>query len=445
MASTLDMVSCSSSDGRGAATLPLNPFLTLNYHFGMLLGVDDFETLDAYHRAKMWLHNAWLHREGVVWGFGVEADLPRGEIRVRPGLTLDGAGHELHLEAEACVNVGSWFDAHRNDPGFEIEEVREGEIVDGRRFRAHVLLRFRPCLTRQVPALLEPCEGSGQDTAFSRVFETVELLLVPNLAPERSTPYHRLRLLFGIDEPATGEEGDPLPADADVIAARDSIAALPEPGRAAAWTAAFRRFAALDGIDLRPATASDGGTTLLFPSRDDAGVVLANLTEIVLDRRQDAWVLVTAEVDPTVRPSHVATTTIQELLAGPFAAVPDEAEQGPRLNPESVEVDAQEIRITADASLHAASVTADAVSVTSFSDAGWEDSAISGVAYDAAARRITVSLADPLEDSLVRIIVQGTGPRPVMGANHVPLAGATGGPQATRHDGRDFVFMHRRS
>src|SRR5919204_3074713 len=121
--------------------LPANPFTALSFHFGMLLGVDDFETEQGYHLGKDRLHNAWLHRDGVVWGFGVETSLERGEIRVHPGLALDAAGRELHLDTLACVDVGKWYDAHRNDPGFSSEAVGEGGV----RFDAHVVARFRAC------------------------------------------------------------------------------------------------------------------------------------------------------------------------------------------------------------------------------------------------------------------------------------------------------------
>ena len=56
--------------------LPASPFTALQYHFGMLLGVDDLETAQAYPRGKIRLHNAWLHREGVVWGFNVVVQQP---------------------------------------------------------------------------------------------------------------------------------------------------------------------------------------------------------------------------------------------------------------------------------------------------------------------------------------------------------------------------------
>ena len=61
MADTPDTTSCTAVAEDGA----LNPFYSLNYHFGMLLGVDDFATEQAHHAGKMRLHNAWLHRSGA--------------------------------------------------------------------------------------------------------------------------------------------------------------------------------------------------------------------------------------------------------------------------------------------------------------------------------------------------------------------------------------------
>ena len=177
MANTPDVASGFVPVEEGDKLLPLSPFYSLSYHFGMLLGVDDFETEQAYHRAKMRLHNAWLHREGVVWGFDVRLDTARGETRVLKGLALDAAGHELHLEGDACVNVGQWFAAHRDDADFDPDKTETGV-----RFTAYVCVRFKACLTRQVPAMLEPCDNAaGNGTAYSRVFETVEILLRPAL------------------------------------------------------------------------------------------------------------------------------------------------------------------------------------------------------------------------------------------------------------------------
>src|SRR5205085_4091937 len=247
MANTPDVASGFVPVEEGDKLLPLSPFYSLSYHFGMLLGVDDFETEQAYHRAKMRLHNAWLHREGVVWGLDVQLDTARGEVRVLKGLALDAAGHELHLEGDACVNVGQWFAAHRDDADFDPDKTETGV-----RFTAYVCVRFKACLTRQVPAMLEPCDNAaGNGTAYSRVFETVEILLRPGGAPLKTRPYHHLRLLFGLED-AQDEHGVVTKGDQEVLDARAAVQALHADERPAALLRAFHRFAALDEIDLRP-------------------------------------------------------------------------------------------------------------------------------------------------------------------------------------------------
>src|SRR6266850_2703733 len=114
MATIVDKTACElAGQGQESGLLPASPFTTLQYHFGMLLGVDDLEAGQAYPRGKIRLHNAWLHREGVVWGFDVGLN-KRHELAVQPGLALDAAGHELHLDVTACVDLGKWYQKHKD-------------------------------------------------------------------------------------------------------------------------------------------------------------------------------------------------------------------------------------------------------------------------------------------------------------------------------------------
>ncbi len=441
MSNTLDLTTCVATDNGRGELLPLSPFTALRYHFGMLLGVDDFETEQAYHRAKMRLHNAWLHREGVVWGFGVKVDDARAEIRVTPGMALDAAGHELHLEAEACVNVGEWFDKHEKDPDFEVETAGEQK-----KFDAHVVIRFRACLTRQVPALMEPCDNAGTGTAYSRVFETLEILLLPGKAKPRVYPYHLLRLLFGLDGPKRkeGSTTDNTPEDQAVLDEVKRIQALPGAQQAAARLEAFHRFAALDEIDLQPARSEDGARTLFSPGRDDDPVLLANIAGLALTRQDGGWVLSGGTVETAVRPSHVATTTIQDLLCGTLLTAPETAEdRGPRVEPDSVMLlTSKAIMFRVNKELHDASVTPAAFSVTWFDpNKGWQKVNILNASYGGGETK-TVSLElKSAVNGRVRLIASGTGPTPLLGADLVPLAGVVGGPPGTPHDGRDFVYM----
>lgn len=318
---------CNGSTGTGAGVLlPASPFYAPRYHFGMLLGVDDFESEQAYHRGKGRLHNAWLHGEGVVWGFGVDLPdvegrpgVPRGEIRVHPGFALDAAGRELHLDCDACLSVAAWYAAHKDDPEVVAAVREEAGVL---RFDAHVVARFRACPARPVPSISEPCNGSGGDVAYSRTQETAELLLLPGAAPPRKVPYHRLRLLFALEMPWLQIDGSVAPGDQEVLDARAAVLALPPEDQPAAYLHAFRRFAAYDEMDLRPAALPDGGGTTLFPADDSCVVVLADVLRITVNHNakgEPEFEFQSATVDNTVRPSHVATSTIQELLNGPLA------------------------------------------------------------------------------------------------------------------------------
>ena len=431
---------------------PVDPFRSLLVHFGMLLGVDDFETIDSYHRGKMWLHSAWLHRSGAVWGLGASLSTEKDEIRVTPGLAIDGLGRELYLDRPACLNLGQWYEEHKDDP--EVEEaatiMEDGSVV----FDAHVVARFRGCLARQVPALTEPCDGSGAVTAYSRVIETAELLLKPGKAPDWRTPpgslpYHRLRLLFGLEDAIKDEDDNVVDSDRQVLDALDEIRALPIDERAAACLEAFRRFSALDEMELAPAAAEGGGAYYLFPERHDQALVpLADIREITLIPLENGWDASDGEVDNTIRPVLVPTATIQELLCGDCGcglSIPEDA-GGPRIDPDTVHMSDGRIAFKiAHSDLMAASVKAQGVSVTSFDDVeGWKEEEIESVDYDGDEKTVTVTLAaEPRK--LVRLIVKGTGKFPFLGTGSIPLAGATGGPPGGETDGNDFVHTILRS
>jgi hypothetical protein len=442
MADTPDISACAdTSAGRDDF---LSPFFALNYHFGMLLGVDDFATEQQYHHGKMRLHNAWLHRAGVVWGFGVRLDLAHGEIRVLPGLALDGAGHELHLDGDACVNVVEWYLKHKDDAGFPAEATETGVTFDAR-----VEIRFKSCLTRQVPAMSEPCEGAAGGTAYSRLFETVDIQLLPGKAaapPPR--PYHRLRVLFNLEDPV-------LPDDQPVVDARAAVQALSSSQQPAAYLRELRRFAALDEIDLEPATSGDDPMRMIFPDAGGTPMVLADITAITLDRsgENNALKLTGGTVDVTVRPSHIATATIQELLCGPlFSAVAEVAPfsdvaAGPRVVPESVQIGSEDVDFDLDQDLQAQSAVIDAFFVSTFTEAdGWTDLPFT-VTVTTGPPHVNLHLKKALEDDVlvVRVIAKGTGAQPLLGTNLAPLAGSAGGPPPPAHDGLDFVFTQVRS
>ena len=440
MATIVDKTACElAGQGQESGLLPVGPFTALQYHFGMLLGVDDLETAQAYPRGKIRLHNAWLHREGVVWGLPVSFNT-RGELVVDRGLALDAAGHELHLDHQACLDIGQWFAKHKDDADFTFTDD-----AGGKRFTVHVVAKFKACLTRPVPAIVEPCAGVENDTAYSRVFETIELLLRPGVSTPKNRGYHRLRVLFQVEADSA--------AYADVKTERLAIQALPVDQQPAAYLNALRKFAALDEIDLAPQAATATEPASIFPE-DPTEVVLADIADIrVQPTPAGDWALVAPAPAPvvTIRPSQIATATIQELLCGPLivGALAGGGGGGPApVSPTGPTITGavlspKSIRLTVSREIAKATLDPEAFSVTDFDDTdGWSDVDIKAVVTQADGT-IRIDLKEAPAGDFVRLIVRGTGPTPLLAANnHIPL-GAPGPGGAD--DGIDFVKMFERS
>ena len=397
---------CGTGDG---GTLPADPYTALRFHFGMLLGVDDFEVEQGFHHGKQRLHNAWLHRDGVVWGLGVAVD--SGEIRVDRGLALDGAGRELHLDDPACLSVAAWYAQHAEDVGAAGED---GTVE----FDAYVIARYATCPMRPVPALAEPCSGMTSETAYSRTYETVDIRLVPGAPPEPRAPgYHRLRVLFGVEPPT-------LPADQAAFDARN--VALGAADRPAAFLAALQEQAVLDTIDLEPAQLPDEPATR-YPGPEDEGVLLALVTGIRLDpggTDGTGWTLGAGTVSYDGRRSLLATQAIQELLAGPESPA-----GGVTFSDVELDTGAKTVTLTATAELDGDTVTPDQFAVTAL-DGGWKPQTVKKAVLDGAGTTVTLTLAALPAGKQIRVLALGTGPAPILGADQGALRG-----------GRDFVLM----
>ncbi len=442
--------------------LAIDPFTALKPHFGMLLGVADFQTIDAYHRGKQWMHNAWLHRKGVIWGFEVSLSFEQDEIRVSPGLAIDGMGRELHLKQSVCLNLPAWLKTHKDDPAL-IGNVEESG--DGFTLNAHIRIQFRACLARQVPALMEPCEGGGASSAYSRILETVEVELTPGIAPElgeagREQPFHGLRLLFNLED-AIEEEGEVIEFDKAILQTREDILNLDTVDQPKAYLDALRRIAAMETMKMRPATNEAGEETSRFPEGDDAFLVLANLSDL----RVEDGSFINGEADNSIRDAHIATSTIQELICGPLfgalasaeevgeVSAEDEASEfderdagGPRVDPDSIELNDSVLTIKHKGPpILAHSMTVGQSIMVSRYDTndGWTAVEVDKIKHGN--RTVELKFVSSPQGELLRLIIKGTGAYPVLAtrsdSSRVPFAGHVAGPPATEYEGQDFVHM----
>ncbi len=430
------------SHEQSASLLPNRPYTAMNYHYGMLLGVDDFVTDQAYHRGKIRLHNAWLHGAGTIWGLECTAHLDRSELRLDPGLALDGYGRELHNDTPKCVNIVKWFAKHKDDPEFS-----SSETVNKITFEAHIIIRHRSCLMRPVPALLDTCEGTSSSTAYSRIHETVEILLKSGSVP--TTPRrrnHLLRVLFGIDKPAEDKDGNILKLDREALDAREAILTAPFETRTAIAVEKFQKIAALDSIHESPAYDADDPEAYLFPEDAIAEVLLANIN-IQLKKEGDQWQLEKAEIDNLVRDTLLATASIQELIAGignTLYSSGSSIELGPRVKPESVKLNGTTLEFQVDKALNDNTVIPEVFTASQLVASGWQDISISSSQLTNQNKTVSVTLNDDPDGNVFRFVAIGTGSNPLMGENNLPLAGdiasSPNGVFGAMH-GRDFVWM----
>jgi hypothetical protein len=428
--------------------LPVNPFRALRVSFGMLLGEEDFRDLMGNPRGKQMVHNSWLHGSGVVWGYQVRPDGARC-LRVTPGLAIDGLGRELLLDTDHCVDLDRWLQERRAEgepvdrsegAGHSGQPQRPPGDCDERVLDTCLVAVFDTCQARPVPALADPCDLSRKHNECSRVVETIRLELRDQACPGPAPipgPYHRLRVLLGLDKVG----GDQDAAGRLAAELRQAVADEPVDRRVRALLRAFRELAALDVADLEPAKEDGDLCPSLFPiTEDDAAVVLAS---VKVTTRGDEVLT----VEPSLRPrrSLIATGTIQELACGLAPALvgagsePDAG--GPRVVRQSVHwPDANRLTFKVTSPLLEGSLRDHPVVVTSLSERGWVREDIERIGYDDPTRTVTLVLHDPPAYDHVRVIVRGTGPTPVTGADYVPLAGLEGGSPGTAADGHDAVL-----
>ncbi|HEU5387286.1 MAG TPA: hypothetical protein VFX25_18465 [Streptosporangiaceae bacterium] len=442
------------ADSPLAASLAADPYTALAVHYGMLLGVSDFQVLAGNPRGKLQLHQAWQHGKGVVWGYGVVVDSDAGQLRVRPGLAVDGLGREVASSADMCLDVHEWLADQMNSHGF---------TPDGGparySFSAQLVLTHAACLSRPVPSVSATCGPATDAVAYSRVIEIAHLDL---------RPYQRTE---GICARAAGTWRPPDDDRDQSFAAlralvRDGTlpAGLPYPP--AGWLAAFRAVAAGAAAGMGPPglVPLPSERTRLYPEDEPGEILLADLPDIVLAKADDGTWRLTAQPDLSVRRTHLPTWVIEELigelLAGRVGRAPAPDAGGPRVT--RIRRRDNQVRIEFDQDVVEGTVPR-ALEVRSFdrtaSEQGWSDplpveTTVTPVRPGTPSAPATVTFelpAPPTEDLSYRLVLRGTGPTPLLGivrradapnvGQPVPLAGRAGDPPGSAADGRDVAEM----
>jgi len=422
-----------------ATSLAADPFTALAVHYGMLLGVPDFQVISANPRGKLRLHQSWQHGRGVIWGYDVTVPADSSELQVGAGLAVDGVGREVALGSPYCVDVAQWLD----------EQVAAGTVVpveagDTKTFNAQLVLRFRGCLTRPVPAMSSACDGNGNgdDVAYSRVLETGELELRPYPNDADGDP----------DPPADDRDGT-FPDLRGLV--RDGVAGEAAPS-GESWLDAFRRVAASEVAALAPPALAGGAptSTRLFPVDEPGEILLADLPGLQIVTTANGPRLTAPTIDIAVRRTHVPTWIIEELLAellaGHAGAHPEPDAGGARVSSVTLAGTTVTIELTADI-VEGTLAPAFDVRMIDLADTtpAWSAPLAITPTFTAAVTTapttpatVTFDLPNaPTATASYRMRLRGSGPTPLVtsGARPVPLAGLVGGPAGRAADGRDVV------
>lgn len=414
---------------RCAASLPDNPQCAPNYHFGMLLGVEDFQAEQGFHVGRLRRHQRALHGAGVVAGYPVGFDAASFELRVGAGYAIDILGRDLLLDGDRCVNLALWWDKHQKDDAFD--DVAPGVT----KFDLDVVACYANCLDRPVPAIAEPCAGDASDIAYARICETVDLALVRHL-DEGSSPavgdYHLLRLWLGLEGPARDAKDKLLPDDQWLIDALAALQAMPAEQQQAQRRSLLRQVLARAVAATSPFAPDPGNDESM------ACLTLARLRGVKVTANTDkSWTVQLDAVDPGVRASLLPSHLLQDLLLADPPAAPPAA--GPLVAADGASLAGSNVTLVFDQKLASASVSAAAFAVSEFDAvAGWQLFTLGAPVYDEsdpAKPTVTLSLDHAPSGALLRIRVIGSGSSPLLGSTFIPAGAPSAG-----GDGRDLTI-----
>jgi hypothetical protein len=158
-------------------------FVRLRYFFGQRLGVVDLADEQAYFAGKQRFHNLRAHGDGVLCGlqatrFVFPQNAAPGTtttvLRVSKGAALDGAGREIVVGWDQCVDVAQWLAHHAS-----------AIPASGGELPLWVALYYRECPSEPALAPRDPCGCDPGGCEFARVREGFELRLVTAAEAEK--------------------------------------------------------------------------------------------------------------------------------------------------------------------------------------------------------------------------------------------------------------------
>jgi hypothetical protein len=163
---------------------PPQPPSRVYYATGRMLGVEDFQAEQDYHRGRLARTLLQLYGSGTVSGLLVQtdgnADVTKLEVQVKPGMAIDRVGRIIEVPRTVCIVLQNWLtqyvDAWQsqqsgNAPGTSPIADPNTAIHDGKNLTVDVFATFVPC-TRGVT----PCFAAQDDYDATDAFSPNRLL-----------------------------------------------------------------------------------------------------------------------------------------------------------------------------------------------------------------------------------------------------------------------------
>lgn len=305
----------------------LEPDLRVNYEFGLVLGVDEFEQEDRYFRERDERAARALHGYGTAVGLNVTAAIPVTapedvEVRVEPGIAVDQHGRPVVIPTAQCARVGAWLATQEEAAAAESQpSPLAAHLRPSGDLTLYVVAEYAECLDALVPLPGNPCGTDDDVMAPSRIRDSWSLGF--RWEPPAMPHWDGVRELADLLAPIELADGSPLESDEAVLA--EHIRAL-APGAPPPLTplplspvlprlearAALDRLLTIWVTEVRSALAPD----LVHPT-GEAAVLLTAITVVpAAPFDPDAPVIdAFALPDDEGRPYLAPTQLIQELVA----------------------------------------------------------------------------------------------------------------------------------
>ncbi len=172
------------------------------YSTGRMLGVEDFQADQDYHRGRLARVLVQLFGTGTVSGLFVQTDknanLQQLEVQVTPGMAIDRVGRIIEVPRQVCIVLYDWLTQYMSAWQTQLKNPVPGQpaiadpntaIHDGAHLMVDVFATFVPCTRGLTPSFASEDDYDATD-AFSanRWLDSFAMQLVLRTDPTPLTP-----------------------------------------------------------------------------------------------------------------------------------------------------------------------------------------------------------------------------------------------------------------